>query len=284
MNRQSLHIFAKREAYLLILASMFMGLFVSLTFQGLLENTANSTLLDRLVIILGELAILLPPIIILKQRRVDLIQVLPLKAVSTITIIMAVVFVIGVIGLVSVFEVIMVPFFPVPEFLSQLELELSKGTFLEILILLIAGSLVAPVVEEFLFRGILQQSLFYRYGSLLPAMVVPTVIFALFHVAYLFYFPAFLELITLALMLAWLMAKTGNLIIPIMVHGLFNLSSFSALFGSDIEEISTLSELGLPWIIISIILTIVGWLYFKNMSISMLDEVYLIPPLQDKEQ
>jgi membrane protease YdiL (CAAX protease family) len=196
---------------------------------------------------------------------------------------MAIVFVAGAIGMVTAYELIMLPYFPIPEFLKQLETELSQGGVLEILILIIAGSIAAPIVEEFLFRGVLQQSLFYKYGSILPAMVVPTVIFALFHVAYLFYLPAFIELLALAFMLAWLMVKTGNILIPIIVHGLFNLSSLSDLFIPTLEDVNTVSELGLAWVITSVLLILIAWIYFKNMPNVVLDRVYLIPPLREKE-
>ncbi|MCF6237955.1 MAG: CPBP family intramembrane metalloprotease [Candidatus Marinimicrobia bacterium] len=283
VKRPSLHIFTVREAYLLAAASMFMGLFVSLTFQGFLPESDQAAILNRLAVLFGELAILIPAVLILKQRGLKFRQVLPLRSVSPVTIIMSMVLTAGAIGLVSVFEIVVLPFFPIPDFLKQLESDLMQASFLDNLVLIFAGVLVAPLVEEFIFRGILQQSLFYRHGSLLPAMIVPTVIFALFHVAYLFYLPALLELIALALMLAWLMVKTGNLLVPVLVHGLFNLSSFSGLFITDLEEITTLKEFGVPWIILSILLMAAGVFYFKHMPVAEFEEVYLIPSLRGEE-
>jgi len=283
MTQKPLHIFVHREAFFLAASSMFFGVFVSLAMQGILTQIENSVLLDRLILLISELAILLPPYLILKQRGVRLDQVLPLKPIVPLTLVMALVIVLGAIGLISIFEVVILPFFPIPDFLQQLESDLTQGSFFDTFLIIIAGTLVAPLVEEFIFRGILQQSLFYRFNSLIPAMVVPTVIFALFHVAYLFYLPALAELIMLALLLAWLMVKTGNLLIPILVHGVFNLSSFSGLFITDLEEINTLGELGWPWIIISILLTGAGWIYFRNMSIAVIDDVFLIPPIREED-
>ncbi|MCF7823373.1 MAG: CPBP family intramembrane metalloprotease [Candidatus Marinimicrobia bacterium] len=283
MKTHSIHIFSKREAYFLVASSMFLGLFVTLALQGLTAGFENKVLIDRLIVLFGELALLVAPLLVLKQRGIRVPEIIPLKQFSPFTLLMAIMMVTGVIGLVSVYEVIILPYFPIPAFLQDLDVELSQGGAIDILILVVAGSIVAPLVEEFLFRGILQQSLFYRYGSLLPAMVVPTVIFALFHVAYLFYFPALFELITLALLLGWLMAKTGNLIISVIVHGLFNLSSFSGIYLFELDETTTLSDLGLPWLIISVLLSLLGWIYFKSMPLSVQDDVYLIPPLKKKE-
>jgi len=261
----------------MVASSMFLGLFVGLSLQSMISGVENSDLLDRIIMFLGEVAILVPPLFILNQRKTSIFDVLPLQSVSPITIVMAILLISGVIGLVSVFEVLILPYFPVPDFLQQMDETLFDGGLLANIILMTAAVIVAPFVEEFIFRGLLQQSLFYHYGSLIPAMIVPTVIFALFHVGYLLYFPAMLELLTLGLLLSWLMAKTGNILIPILTHGLFNLSAFTGLFLGLDEETSTLADLGVTWIVVSLILFAVGCIYFKSMKMVVCEDVYLIP-------
>ncbi len=256
---------------------MFLGLFVGLSLQSLIAGMENTALLERLIMLIGEVAILVPPLFILSQRKISPTQVLPLKKVSPITVGMSVLLIGGVIGLVSVFEVLVLPYYPVPEFLKQMDATLFDGGVLANVILLSAAIIAAPIVEEFLFRGLLQQSLFYHFGSQLPAMVIPTVVFALFHIGYLFYFPAMVELIALGLLLAWLMVKTGNMLIPMLTHALFNLSAFSGLFLGVDEETSTLADLGWIWIVGSTTLFGIGWFYFKRMKTVVCDEVYLIP-------
>lgn len=261
----------------MVAASMFLGLFVGLSLQSLIVGREDTELLDRMILFLGEIAILLPPVFILSQRKISVLNVLPLNKVSPVTVAMSIVLIGGVIGLVSIFEVLILPHFPIPEFLQQMDDSLFDGGILANVILLSAAVIVAPLVEEFLFRGILQQSLFYHYGSVIPAMIIPTVIFALFHVGYLFYFPAMVELLALGLLLAWIMAKTGNILIPILTHALFNLSAFTGLFLGMGEEVTTLDDLGLTWIILSLVFFSTGWLYFKNLKTVVNDEVYLIP-------
>ncbi len=268
----------------MVASSMFIGLFVGLSLQSMISGMENTALLDRIIMFLGEVAILVPPLFILSQRKVALIDVLPLQKVSLVTVAMSVLLVAGVIGLVSVFEVIILPYFPLPEFLQQMDETLFDGGLLANVILISAAVIVAPFVEEFLFRGLLQQSLFYHYGSVVPAMVIPTIIFALFHVGYLFYFPAMVELIALGLLLAWLMTKTGNILIPMLTHALFNFSAFSGLFMSMDEGTSTLADLGWIWIIVSTVLFIVGWIYFRSMKTAVCDGVYLIPQPHEVDQ
>ncbi len=277
MSKRPLHIFQTREAYLLIAASMFLGLFVSLSLRGLFPDIQDNPVLDNLIVLLGEFAIVIPVLFILKQRKLKLTDVLPFHPVSIVTVIMSIVLVLGVIGLVSMFEVLVIPYFPIPDFLKQLEEGLYEGGVLANIILIIAATLVAPVIEELLFRGILQQSLFYYFGSLIPTLIIPAVVFGLFHIAYLFYLPAMFELISLAILLAWLMIKTGNILIPVLVHAIFNMSAFTGLFIGGIEESHTLADLGMPWIIGSIIFSAVGLIYFKFMKMVVFDDVYQVP-------
>jgi len=277
MRRFSFHIFSTRESYLMVAASMFLGLFVRLSLQGMISGIEDNELLDRMVMLFGEIAILLPPLFILNQRNLSFFDVLPLKKVSLLTIGMSILFIGGVIGLVSVFEALLLPYFPVPDFLTELDETIFDGGIFANMVLILAAVIIAPLVEEFIFRGLLQQSLFYHYGSLIPALIIPTIIFALFHVGYLFYLPALLELIALGVLLAWLMSKTGNILIPMLTHALFNLSAFSGLFIGNDEELSTPADLGASWIIVSTILFILGWIYFKSLKTVVCNDVYLIP-------
>ena len=281
MKPFSFKVFTTREAYLLVAASMVTGLFVGLLFQGIIQNLDNNALLDRIALFFSELALLIPLLLVLKQRNLKIINLVPLKKVSHLTLAMSVMLIAGVIGLVSVFEVLVIPYFPLPDYLLQLEDDLYQGGVLANGVLILAAVIIAPVAEELLFRGLLQQSMFYHYGSMIPALVVPTVVFALTHFGYLFYIPALVELVALGLLLAWLVLKTGNLLIPILVHALFNFSAFSGLLiGSD-TELETLADLGWIWIISSTVLFIAGWLYFKRLKQVVCDDVYLVPSAQD---
>ena len=260
---------------------MVTGLFVGLLFQGIIQNLDNNALLDRIALFFSELALLIPLLLVLKQRNLKIINLVPLKKVSHLTLAMSVMLIAGVIGLVSVFEVLVIPYFPLPDYLLQLEDDLYQGGVLANGVLILAAVIIAPVAEELLFRGLLQQSMFYHYGSMIPALVVPTVVFALTHFGYLFYIPALVELVALGLLLAWLVLKTGNLLIPILVHALFNLSAFSGLLMGGDTELETLADLGWVWIISSTVLFIAGWLYFKRLKQVVCDDVYLIPSAQD---
>jgi membrane protease YdiL (CAAX protease family) len=76
---------------------------------------------------------------------------------------------------------------------------------------------LAPVAEEFIFRGVLFPFLKQRGWPKL-AWIGVSLLFALIHGAAAIFIPLFV----LALALTWLYEKTGNLLASIVVHSLFN--------------------------------------------------------------
>ena len=76
---------------------------------------------------------------------------------------------------------------------------------------------LAPVAEEFIFRGVLFPFV-KQLGWPKLAWFGVSFLFALIHGTAAILIPLFV----LALALTWLYEKTGNLLAPIVVHGLFN--------------------------------------------------------------
>ena len=83
---------------------------------------------------------------------------------------------------------------------------------------------LAPVAEEFIFRGLLYPFI-KQLGWPRLALVGVSFLFALIH----FDVATFLALFLLALMLTWLHEKTDNLLAPIAVHALFNATNLVML-------------------------------------------------------
>ena len=84
----------------------------------------------------------------------------------------------------------------------------------------------APVAEEFCFRGALQRGL--RGLPLRPwfAILITSAVFAAIHIEALTaggVASGLVTLVALAVMLGWLMERTGRIIAPIVAHALFNL-------------------------------------------------------------
>ena len=83
---------------------------------------------------------------------------------------------------------------------------------------------IAPVAEEFIFRGMLFPFV-KRLGFPKLAWLGVSFLFALIHLNV----PTFAPLFVFALALTWLYEKSGNLLAPITAHALFNAANFVML-------------------------------------------------------
>jgi len=83
---------------------------------------------------------------------------------------------------------------------------------------------LAPVAEEFIFRGVLFPFV-KQLGWPRLAWIGVSLLFALIHGSVAIFIPLFV----LALALTWLHEKTGNLLAPIVVHSLFNAANLALL-------------------------------------------------------
>jgi len=88
-----------------------------------------------------------------------------------------------------------------------------------------AAILVAPVVEEMLFRGILYPAI-RRTGFPRLAWWGSAVAFGAIHMN----LATFVPLTALALLLTWLYENTGNLLAPIAAHSVFNAMNFALVW------------------------------------------------------
>jgi membrane protease YdiL (CAAX protease family) len=83
---------------------------------------------------------------------------------------------------------------------------------------------LAPVAEEFIFRGMLYPFV-KQLGYPRLAWLGVSFVFALVHLNGAIFLPLFV----LALALTWLYEKTDNLLAPITAHALFNAANLTLL-------------------------------------------------------
>lgn len=101
----------------------------------------------------------------------------------------------------------------------------NSGSALQLLAMGLVTILLAPVAEEVLFRGVIYPTA-RQHGFPRAALWGSSLLFAAIH----FNLAAFVPLLVLALMLAWLYEKTGNLLAPIAAHVMFNAINFVLFF------------------------------------------------------
>ncbi len=100
-----------------------------------------------------------------------------------------------------------------------------NGDHLAVVKILFAGVIVAPICEEFLFRGFFY-GVWKRYLGPLTAGFLSCALFSVFHAS----IPALAGLFVLAVCLNLAYERTGSLLVPIGMHALFNLVNLLVLF------------------------------------------------------
>ncbi len=95
------------------------------------------------------------------------------------------------------------------------------------------AALIAPVAEEFFFRGLLQTFLVTVFRSRWAAIIVASILFGSIHLGQPSTIPA---LTFLAILMGFAYEKTGSLTWPVTIHAAFNLKTlvWDAIGGSAI--------------------------------------------------
>lgn len=101
----------------------------------------------------------------------------------------------------------------------------SNENTIAIGLLVISAAIIAPIVEEIIFRGFLYRFLTSKL-SILTAQVVSGIIFAMIHANLL----TFMPLAFLGILLARSYEKSGNILVPICFHACFNTFTLTLLF------------------------------------------------------
>lgn len=92
---------------------------------------------------------------------------------------------------------------------------------------------LAPVTEELVFRGVMFPALGRRIG-VWPAAVVSSLMFCAIHVEVMMSQPlALIGMFVLSMILAWSFHATGSLVVPILIHAVFNGFSLALMLTID---------------------------------------------------
>ena len=114
---------------------------------------------------------------------------------------------------------------------------------LPLVLVVVLAVVVAPLVEEVIFRGVLFRAMADRI-NLGVSLVVSSAIFALIHIEVVLSQPAALVgLFIVGLVLAVAYHLTGNLMVPILGHAVFNAISISLTVAVDRLDLEELLEM-----------------------------------------
>ena len=116
-------------------------------------------------------------------------------------------------------------FDPGEELQKAVEILLESDNNALRIVLIISATIVAPLVEEIIFRGYLY-AVIKRYSGCVFAAITTSLLFAVVHGN----LPGMMPLFILALILTLAYELTGCLWVPIVAHSLFNLFNISQMY------------------------------------------------------
>jgi len=167
----------------------------------------------------------------LKKSKTKITKVLPLKLFNPLLIIPIIILLIGLQYLVGLLNLQVEKVIPAPEWFWELFNKLFEnkygfwGTLIKV-------AIIAPLIEESLFRGIIMHGFMKNYKNWY-SILISAILFSVYHLnpwqmTYTFF---------LGLLLGWIMVRTNSLILCIITHSINNLSVLlSITFAKEISE------------------------------------------------
>jgi uncharacterized protein len=155
---------------------------------------------------------------------------------------------------------------PMPEFVKDLFLELSRQTGIFSFITI---AIAAPVLEELIFRGVILDGLLKRHSPL-KSILISSILFGIVHLN-----PwQFVTALAIGSLSGWVYYKTHNLMLCIVIHFVNNFAAFISMRFTDAEAMMNSELTDYYGGLINLILIISGSLLIVVCSLVMLKDEF----------
>ncbi len=247
-----------RFAFLATIGSMFFGGFMAAVIMLTLIDPADPDLdLPRWAVVLSECLILVPLVFILQRRRLPLAATFRLRGVSPGTLRDTIFIGLGVAVLIDELDRLVAFIFPLPDYIARGMEFLTFTTPTEAL--LVAGGLVviAPLVEELVFRGFFQGQLEQGYRDATKAVLLSSALFMVLH-----FNPWWsLQIYLLGMVLGYLAWRTGSIWPSFVVHAVNNSLAlwFANTAKSSQSWYAPSGHVFVPWLLVAALMAYFGF-------------------------
>ena len=245
--------------FLSLISAFFSGALVIAI--GLTKPESSQKFYNFLSFVIGQSFMLVPLLYFLKSKNESIIKRLRLTLVNTNTILNTLFISFGIVVLSDELDRIIQIIWPAPDYILNLNNLLQPETILEFILLFLAIVIIAPLGEELLFRGFLQQILEKDWGDITRAILITSLVFATIHMNVYW----FIQIYFLGIILGFLAWKTKSVLPSLILHGINNAMALTFAM-IDIEKYSIYIWNGhvAPWFVISSLICIkIG---FKNIN------------------
>ena len=238
-----------KTAFGIVVASLFSAFFAGVIVLGVgLSNPQEPQQTYTFIsFIIGQGFMLVPLLWFLKSRNEPIIERLRIRLISSDVIISTIHLSVGIIILSDELDRIIQVFLPAPEYILDLNGLLQPESIMGFILLFTAVVIIAPLGEELLFRGFLQQILEEHWKDVTKAVLVTALFFAMIHMNPYW----FVQIYILGILLGFLAWKTKSVLPPLILHGINNVMALLFSF-ADIESNSIYIFNGhvAPWFIL----------------------------------
>lgn len=253
-----------RIAFGIVLISLLFALAVGAGFIGLLSATTemDNSDISLISMLISTLFIGIPVIIYLRAKKFPLASSLRLNRISTRSFVAIIALSIGFIILVDELDRIVYTLFGQPDYLEDLVEQLRITSIFNGLIIIITTAIIAPLVEEMLFRGYLQKVLEDNWQDITKAILVTSLFFALVHMN-----PYWIvQIYLLGLVLGYLAWRTNSIIPGLILHGLNNGFAVALNNAQDIfnKYYNWHEHVNPFWVILAIIFVFIGFKFLNH--------------------
>jgi membrane protease YdiL (CAAX protease family) len=253
-----------RIAFGIVILSMLVGIAFGGGLIGLLSLFADTDQPTMSITAMGISTIFMaiPVLVYLKYRHIPFKFALRLNGIS-IRSLSAVLFLsIGIIILIDEIDRLVYILFGQPEYLEELAEQLKITTIYSGIAIVITTILIAPLIEELLFRGYFQKVLEDEWQDVTKAILVTGIFFAFVHMN-----PYWIvQIYLLGVVLGYLAWRTNSIVPSLILHGLNNgfavaLNNCPDIF---IKYYNWHCQVNPIWLMIAIIFVILGYRYLNH--------------------
>ena len=207
--------------------------------------------------LVSTLLIGVPVIFYLRFNGLSIRKRLRINSISIKTFLSIIIISVGFIVIIDELDRIVYKLFGQPDFLQELVEQLRITSIRNGIFIVFTTVIVAPLVEEILFRGYLQKVLEESWEDITKAILVTSIFFALVHLNLYW----IVQIYLLGLVLGYLAWRTNSIFPGIILHGLNNgfavaLNNVEDVFNRYYNWYEHVNPL---WIFIAIILIILGF-------------------------
>ena len=174
--------------------------------------------LPRWALLFSTVLFLVPLVLVLRRRVMPLAATLRIRAVAPVVLRDALLIGLGVSVFIDELDRLLAPIFPLPAAIAEGMDFLVFSTSTEALLVVGGAVLMAPLVEELVFRGFFQGQLEAGYHDATKAVLISAVVFTVLHLN-----PWWaLQIYLLGVVLGYLAWRTGSIWPPFLVHAANN--------------------------------------------------------------